>query len=64
MNQKRAKALRKLVTQLAKQKNLPDHSFKNMMLGDKTKSLLTVAGDTKRGQYIALKSMIKQQYKG
>jgi hypothetical protein len=64
MNQKKAKALRKMIRAVPSMKDLQDRAYKNMGIGfDDGKSMITVAGDTKRGQYIALKAMIKEQYK-
>lgn len=65
MNQKKAKALRKMIRSVPNMKDLKDVAYKNMALGfESEKGMITVAADTKRGQYIAIKNMIKHAYKG
>jgi hypothetical protein len=59
LNAKKAKALRKLIKHA--HKNLNGHAFKEMSVGLST-AQLTVAGDTQRGQYLAMKRWIKDEY--
>lgn len=60
MNAKKAKGLRKLIK--VAHKNLNEHAYKEMGFGV-TAAQLTVAGDTQRGQYLAMKRWIKEEYK-
>ena len=60
MNAKKAKALRKIINQLHGQR--PEHAFKQMTMGF-AQGMLTVAADTQRGQYIAMKKLVKEHYK-
>jgi len=60
LNAKKAKGLRKLIKHA--HKNLNEHAFKQMGIG-LTAAQLTVAGDTQRGQYLAMKRWIKGEYK-
>lgn len=60
MNAKKAKGLRKLIKHA--HKNLNEHAFKEMGV-NVTAAQLTVAGDTQRGQYLAMKRWIKGEYK-
>lgn len=59
MNAKKAKGLRKLIKHA--HKNLNEHAFKEMGVGVATVQL-TVAGDTQRGQYLAMKRWLKEEY--
>ncbi|CAB4124815.1 hypothetical protein UFOVP65_33 [uncultured Caudovirales phage] len=69
MNQKKAKALRKIARSLTS--HLPEHVFKEMGINthvtdgvqSKVTAPLTVAADTKRGQYVALKRVVQEQYR-
>lgn len=64
MNAKKAKALRKMIGALHGQR--PEHAYKEMgfNLGNAAiVQTVTVAGDTQRGQYIAMKKQVKEQYK-
>jgi len=60
MNSKKAKALRKLIT--AVHGHRPAHEFKEMTMGF-AQGMVTVAADTQRGQYVAMKKLVKEQYK-
>lgn len=60
MNAKKAKALRKMMTQLHGHR--PEHAFKEMTMGF-AQGMVTVAADTQRGQYVAMKKLIKREYK-
>jgi len=60
LNAKKAKGLRKLIKHA--HKNLNEHAFKQMGIG-LSAAQLTVAGDTQRGQYLAIKRWIKGEYK-
>lgn len=60
MNAKKAKALRKMIGALHGQR--PAHAFKEMTMGF-SHGMVTVAADTQRGQYIAMKKLVKEQYK-
>jgi hypothetical protein len=60
LNAKKAKGLRKLIKHA--HKNLNEHAFKEMGIG-LSAAQLTVAGDTQRGQYLAMKRRIKGEYK-
>jgi hypothetical protein len=59
LNAKKAKGLRKLIKHA--HKNLNEHAFKEMGVGVAT-AQLTVAGDTQRGQYLAMKRWLKEEY--
>lgn len=59
MNAKKAKGLRKLIKHA--HKNLNEHAYKEMGV-NVTTAQLTVAGDTQRGQYLAMKRWIKEEY--
>jgi len=59
MNAKKAKALRKLIQKVHGHR--PEHAFKDMTMG--FAGMKTVAADTQRGQYIAMKKLVKEQYK-
>lgn len=60
MNAKKAKALRKMIQELHGIR--PEHAFKKMSIGF-SQGQLTVAADTQRGQYIAMKKLVKEHYK-
>lgn len=60
MNAKKAKALRKMMQALHGQR--PEHAYKKMTMGF-AQGMVTVAADTQRGQYVAMKKLIKQEYK-
>jgi len=60
MNAKKAKALRKMMDQLHGHR--PEHAYKEMTMGF-SQGMVTVAADTQRGQYIAMKKLIKREYK-
>lgn len=60
MNAKKAKALRKMMGQLHGHR--PEHAFKEMTMGF-AQGMVTVAADTQRGQYVAMKKLIKREYK-
>jgi|DEB0MinimDraft_12_1074336.scaffolds.fasta_scaffold40944_2 ribosomal protein S7 len=59
MNSKKAKALRKLIT--AVHGHRPAHEFKEMTMGF-AQGMVTVAADTQRGQYVAMKRIIAKAY--
>ena len=40
----------------------PEHAFKAMTMGF-AQGMVTVAADTQRGQYVAMKKLIKREYK-
>lgn len=42
--------------------NRPAHAYKEMTMGF-AQGMVTVAADTQRGQYIAMKKLIKREYK-
>jgi hypothetical protein len=60
MNAKKAKALRKMMDQLHGHR--PEHAYKQMTMGF-AQGMVTVAADTQRGQYVAMKKLIKREYK-
>lgn len=61
MNQKRAKAVRKLAQHIARSKNLTAVAHVAMPVGfNKTQQV--VAADSERGQYRALKKAVAQHY--
>lgn len=80
MNQKRAKAMRRMAEQLTKPRGMQAHAYKEMgqnsrivddgfdLKGNPKKKVvqitapITVAADTTRGQYRAIKRMVKQAY--
>lgn len=59
MNAKKAKGLRKLIRHAHGQRQ--KHAFTQMTQGFEH-GMLTVAQDTQRGQYIAMKRWIKAEY--
>ena len=59
MNAKKAKGLRKLIRHA--HGNRPKHAFRQMTEGI-ANGMVTVAQDTQRGQYIAMKNWIKAEY--
>lgn len=61
MNQKRAKAMRKLAQHIAKSKNLPAVQYKEMRVGFGCRQQV-VAADSERGQYRALKKAVAEYY--
>ncbi len=61
MNQKRAKAVRKMAQHIAKSKNLPAVEYKKMWVGFGSRQQV-VAADSQRGQYRALKKAVAQHY--
>lgn len=61
MNQKRAKAVRKMAQHIAKGKDLPEVAYKTMSYGF-NQAQVTVAADTVKGQYRALKKALAQHY--
>lgn len=61
MNQKRAKAVRKLAQHIADNKNLPAVAHMNVPVGFNAKQCV-VASDSKRGQYRALKKAVAEYY--
>lgn len=60
MNAKKAKALRKMMQTMHGHR--PEHAFKEMTMGF-AQGMVTVAADTQRGQYVAMKKLIKREYK-
>ncbi len=60
MNAKKAKALRRMMDKLHGHRT--EHAYKEMTMGF-AGGMVTVAADTQRGQYIAMKKVIKQAYK-
>ena len=40
----------------------PEHAYKQMTMGF-AQGMVTVAADTQRGQYVAMKKLIKREYK-
>lgn len=61
MNQKRAKAVRKLAQHIAARKGLPEVAYQKMWVGMNGRQTV-VAADTVRGQYRALKKAVGQHY--
>ena len=59
MNAKKAKALRRMMDQLHGHR--PEHAFKQMTMGF-AQGQVTVAADTQRGQYVAMKNLIRKAY--
>jgi hypothetical protein len=59
MNAKKAKGLRKLIRHAHGKR--PKHAFTQMTEGF-DHGMVTVAQDTQRGQYIAIKNWIKGEY--
>ena len=60
MNAKKAKALRKLIKKHHGKK--PELAYKKMTMGF-AQGMVTVAADTQRGQYVAIKKLLKAKYK-
>ena len=61
MNGKKAKAMRRLAESITEAKGLPAVAHRDMPVG-LNKSQRVVAADTTRGQYRALKAMVKAAY--
>ena len=61
MNQKRAKAIRKMAQLIAANKGLTDKAYREMPVGLKATQRV-VAADTERGQYRALKKAVGAYY--
>jgi hypothetical protein len=60
MNAKKAKALRKLIEKVHGHR--PELAYKKMTMGF-AQGMVTVAADTQRGQYVAMKKMVMEKYK-
>ncbi len=61
MNGKKAKAMRRLAEHVAEGKGLPAVAHRDMPVGF-NKTQRVVAADTTRGQYRAIKAMVKSAY--
>ena len=63
MNGKKAKAMRRLAEHVAKSKGLPERATRSMPVGPAENQVRVFnAADTTRGQYRAIKAMVKDAY--